>query len=89
MSIVAINETIDAPVAIKVLNKNKIRKLGMQDRVKREIKMMKKLQHPHIISLYQVIDTPSDIFLVLELASAGTLFDHIEQSVIVSPFPMP
>ena len=41
--LVAINETIDTPVAFKVLNKNKVRKLGMQERVKREIKCMKKL----------------------------------------------
>ena len=41
--LVAINETIDAPVAFKVLNKNKIRKLGMQEKAKREIKSMKKL----------------------------------------------
>lgn len=82
--LVAINETIDTPVAFKVLNKNKVRKLGMQERVKREIKCMKKLQHPHIVSLYQVIDTPSDIFLVLELASNGTLFDRIAKSGRVS-----
>ena len=49
----------------------------MQDRVKREVKIMKKLQHPHIIYLYQVIDTPSDIFLVLELAKGGGMYDLI------------
>jgi len=40
---VAVNETIDEPVAFKILNKNKIRKLGMQEKVKREVKAMKKL----------------------------------------------
>ena len=49
---VAINETIGEPVAFKILNKLKIRKLGMQEKVKREVKAMKKLQHPHIVSLY-------------------------------------
>lgn len=39
----AVNETIDEPVAFKILNKNKIRKLGMQEKVKREVKAMKKL----------------------------------------------
>ena len=37
------NETIGEPVALKVLNKQKIRKLGMQEKVKREVKAMKKL----------------------------------------------
>ena len=71
------NETIGEPVALKVLNKQKIRKLGMQEKVKREVKAMKKLQHPHIICLYQVIDIPSDIFLVLELATGGDMYDRI------------
>ena len=40
---VAENETIGEAVAFKVLNKHKIRKLGMQEKVKREVKAMKKL----------------------------------------------
>ena len=75
--IVAINETIDEPVAFKILNKHKIRKLGMQEKVKREVKAMKKLQHPHIVCLYQVIDTHSDFFLALELAQGGDMYDRI------------
>jgi len=39
----AVNETLDEAVAFKVLNKHKIRKLGMQEKVKREVKAMKKL----------------------------------------------
>ena len=76
-SVGAINETIGEPVAFKILNKHKIRELGMQDKVKREVKAMKKLQHPHIISLYQVIDTKSDIFLAMELATGGDMYDRL------------
>ena len=49
----------------------------MSAKVKREIKAMKELQHPHIIALYQVIDGPSDIFLVMELAQGGDLYEHL------------
>ena len=79
------NETIGEPVAFKVLNKHKIRKLGMQEKVKREVKAMKKLQHPHIVCLYQVIDTQSDIFLALELATGGDMYDRICSHGKVSP----
>ena len=48
----ATNETLGELVAFKILNKHKIKKLGMQEKVKREIKAMKKLHHPHIICLY-------------------------------------
>ena len=43
LTTVAENETIGEAVAFKVLNKHKIRKLGMQEKVKREVKAMKKL----------------------------------------------
>lgn len=33
--------------------------------------------HPHIIRLYEVIDTPSDIFVVMEYVPNGELFDYI------------
>lgn len=39
----AINETINEAVAFKILNKHKIRKLGLQKKVKLEVKVMKKL----------------------------------------------
>ena len=64
-------------MAFKILNKNKIRKLGMQEKVKREVKAMKKLWHPHIVCLYQVINTNSDIFLAMELAKGGDMYDRI------------
>ena len=49
----------------------------MGDKVRREISILKMFSHPHIIRLYEVIDTPTDIFLVMEYVSGGELFDHI------------
>ena len=33
--------------------------------------------HPHIIRLYEVIETPSDICMVIEYVKCGELFDYI------------
>ena len=38
---------------------------------------MKLCKHPHIIRLYEVIDTPQDIFVIMEYVSGGELFDYI------------
>lgn len=64
-------------VAIKILNRQKIKTLEVVGKIRREIQYLKLFRHPHIIKLYQVISTPSDIFMVMEFVSGGELFDYI------------
>ncbi len=52
-------------VAVKILNRGKIQALDMEDKVKREINILKLCRHPHIVRLHEIIDTPSDIFMVM------------------------
>eukprot|EP01117_Protostelium_nocturnum_P012923 TRINITY_DN4783_c0_g3_i1.p1 TRINITY_DN4783_c0_g3~~TRINITY_DN4783_c0_g3_i1.p1 ORF type:complete len:520 (-),score=183.32 TRINITY_DN4783_c0_g3_i1:28-1587(-) len=64
-------------VAVKILNRKKIKTLRMDLKIKREITNMKLFRHPHIIRLYEVIETPTDIFMVMEFVPGGELFDYI------------
>ncbi|KAM4640659.1 5'-AMP-activated protein kinase catalytic subunit alpha-2 isoform 2-T2 [Discoglossus pictus] len=64
-------------VAVKILNRQKIRNLDVVGKIKREIQNLKLFRHPHIIKLYQVISTPTDFFMVMEYVSGGELFDYI------------
>lgn len=43
-------------------------------KVSRELEAMKRCQHPHIIRLYHVMETESNIFMVTEYASKGEVF---------------
>lgn len=63
-------------VAVKIINKHKISSMDIGGRIKREIQFLRMLRHPHIIKLYEVIATPSDIIMVLEYAG-GELFQYI------------
>lgn len=64
-------------VAIKILNRRKIQAMDMEEKVRREIKILRLFMHPHIIRLYEVIETPTDIYVVMEYVRGGELFDHI------------
>lgn len=64
-------------VAIKVLNRRKIKNLDMEEKVRREIKILRLFMHPHIIRLYEVIETHTDIYVVTEYVKSGELFDYI------------
>lgn len=56
----------------------------MFEKVKREIKVLRRFNHPHIIKHFEYIDTPSDIFMVIEYASGGELFDYVSRRDRVS-----
>lgn len=73
----AIHELTGEKVAIKILNRKKLKKMDMGAKVRREIEILKMFDHPHIIRLYEVIDTPSDIYCVMEYIEGGEMFDYI------------
>lgn len=50
--------------------------------VKREIKILKFINHQNIIKLYEVLDTTNDIFVIMELAEGGELYDYIQNNDI-------
>lgn len=69
-------------VAIKILQKSKIIDVADVERVSREIHILKLIRHPNIIQLYevihmQIIETPTKLYLIMEYASSGELFDYI------------
>ncbi|CAA3017419.1 SNF1-related kinase catalytic subunit alpha KIN10 isoform X1 [Olea europaea subsp. europaea] len=64
-------------VAVKILNRKKIKKMDMEEKVRREIKILRLFMHPHIIRQYEVVETHSDIYVVMEYVKSGELFDYI------------
>jgi len=74
---VATHATTEQKVAIKIINKRKMEQMNMHEKIRREINILQFLKHPHVIRLYELIDTPTDIFMVMEYVAGGELFDHI------------
>ncbi|KRZ29397.1 5'-AMP-activated protein kinase catalytic subunit alpha-2, partial [Trichinella pseudospiralis] len=74
---VGVHDVTGHKVAIKILNRQKIKNLDVVGKIRREIQNLRLFRHPHIIRLYEVISTPTDIFMVMEYVSGGELFDYI------------
>ncbi|KAI9006042.1 kinase-like domain-containing protein [Gaertneriomyces semiglobifer] len=63
-------------VAVKIIDKSKLDKTTAK-KLFREVRIMKLLNHPHIVRLYEVIDTPKELYLIMEYASGGEVFDYL------------
>lgn len=59
------------------MEKRKIVEDADVQRVSREIEILKMIRHPNIIQLFEIIETPKQLFLIMEYVSGGELFDYI------------
>ncbi|GMI64565.1 CBL-interacting protein kinase 1, SNF1-RELATED PROTEIN KINASE 3.16 [Hibiscus trionum] len=65
------------PFAVKILEKSKLIQLNIADQIKREISTLKLIKHPNVVRLHEVLASKTKIYLVLEYATEGELFDRI------------
>uniref|UniRef100_A0A669F961 non-specific serine/threonine protein kinase n=1 Tax=Oreochromis niloticus TaxID=8128 RepID=A0A669F961_ORENI len=63
-------------VAIKIIDKTQLDAVNLE-KIYREVQIMKMLDHPHIIKLYQVMETKNMLYLVTEYAKSGEIFDYL------------
>uniref|UniRef100_A0A4W3HIQ5 non-specific serine/threonine protein kinase n=1 Tax=Callorhinchus milii TaxID=7868 RepID=A0A4W3HIQ5_CALMI len=63
-------------VAIKIIDKTRLDSSNLE-KIYREVQIMKLLNHPHIIKLYQVMETKDMLYMVTEYAQNGEMFDYL------------
>lgn len=63
-------------VAVKIIDKTKLDGMAM-GHLLQEVRCMKLVQHPNVVRLYEVIDTHTKLYLILELGDGGDLYDYI------------
>ncbi|CAM8877745.1 hypothetical protein QQ045_020784 [Rhodiola kirilowii] len=64
-------------VAIKIIDKEKVMKVGLVQQIKREILVMRLVRHPNVVTLYEVMASKTKIYFVMEYAKGGELFDKV------------
>ena len=71
------DRTTGEKVAVKCISKSRIQRSNMGSQVKRESTTMKKLHHPNVVSIKEVLMSNTHLYLVLEYAGGGELFTKI------------
>ncbi|XP_028769726.1 CBL-interacting serine/threonine-protein kinase 12-like [Neltuma alba] len=71
------NIKTDEEVAIKIIDKEKILKGGLVAHIKREISILRRVRHPNIVQLFEVMATKTKIYFVMEYVRGGELFNKV------------
>lgn len=61
------------------MTKKSIFEYSSVENLKREIKIQKKLTHPHIIKLIHYFEDKENVYLILEYAENGSLFRYLKK----------
>ena len=68
-------------VAIKILNKEKlfedIEEICDIKKIKKEINILKRIRHKNVIQLYEIMESKSNLYIVMEYCENKELFDYI------------
>ena len=69
--------------AVKIISKARFTRTSDKnyhfESLRAEITVMQKMSHPNIIKLYEVYESATDLYLVMECCSGGELFDRIKE----------
>ncbi|MBA0603322.1 hypothetical protein Gorai_003472 [Gossypium raimondii] len=71
--------TTGKSVAMKVVGKEKVIRVGMMEQIQREISVMNMVKHPNIVELHEVMASKSKIYFAMELVRGGELFSKVVQ----------
>ena len=69
-----------AVLACKYIAKSKIKEKDLQ-RIRREINILKKVDHPNIVKIYEVYETNRSLYIIMEKCNGGELFDKIIDNI--------
>eukprot|EP00906_Rhabdomonas_costata_P031229 RCo044118 len=76
----ATNVQTGQQVAVKIMERRALADEGMEEHLRREIAVMRKMEHPYVVGLIDVYQTAKHVYLVIELVTGGELFDKIVES---------
>ena len=74
------NPTFNNKVAMKIIDKNKIELDEINDDIKREINILKKLSHPNIVKIYEFYESDNCFYIINEYCKGGQLYEYFTKN---------
>ena len=82
----AVNKETGEEVAIKIIPKSEfMQNSDLLAKVQREISLMKIVNHPGILKLIDVLESQKHLYIVMEYAKQGELFDYLVTNHYLEP----
>lgn len=72
-----VNRATGRRVAMKVYEKSRLSNPQRKANVKKEISILKRLKHPHVVGLCEVVNTASKLYIIMELVRGKSLHDFV------------
>lgn len=76
---VAVSKQDNKRYAIKVYDKSKLTDPNRQKSVRREIKLLQKMNHPNIVKIYEAFETEDHVYLVMDYVVGGSLHSYLKE----------
>ena len=77
----AIQEALERPVAIKVINPSLSTDPLFHQRFLKEGKIVAQLRHPHIVTIHDIGEYQNQYYMIMEYIEGGTLKNHIQKGL--------
>jgi len=76
----AIHIPTNTSVAIKIINLFAIKTKSMRDKIEREVQLLSIMKHPHIIRVFEHFKIVNNIYVIMEYAPRGELYDELAKN---------
>ena len=75
----AMHKLVRKLVALKSLNKEVLTDEAHKAKLMKEVNLLLKMRHNHVVKIYETIETPKHIIIVMELCAGGDLLNYVRK----------
>jgi 5'-AMP-activated protein kinase catalytic alpha subunit len=75
----AMHKLVRKLVALKSLNKEQLTDQEQKSKLMKEVNLLLKLRHNHVVKIYETIETEKHIIIVMELCAGGDLLNYVRK----------